>query len=407
MQSANQNTQAQMTSCEALTVFTNDGEIDIDGITTFGISAKVTDNPIGFFGTGLKYAIAILLRLEHKITIFSGTNVLEFSTQEKDMRGKKFAVVTMNGQPLGFTTELGKNWDDWQAFREIYSNMLDENGSSYVDTSKVNDIQPESGKTKIIVESNHFAEIYAQRGSVFLDTDYMERVCFSTGTYGVEAYEGKGDKLFYRGIRIADYDEKPFKYVYNLTGHTTLTENRTLQWQFQADEAIVRLIATSKNKEFIEDCLTCDEAEYREASLSFSGVTDPSDEFMEVVAKLKFEKAEYSPSAAKLYQSSLPTSERVTQYRASGTGKRRIMEIEKRLRLLGFKNTKIVYVETLGDKTIMADAGTIYVSKTVLTWNFQDHLSKLFRAVLEESSKDPLGVLVGKYLKLAQKGGAA
>ena len=43
-------------------VFENPGEIDIRSISTFGVSVKEGDNPIGFFGTGLKYAIVVLLR---------------------------------------------------------------------------------------------------------------------------------------------------------------------------------------------------------------------------------------------------------------------------------------------------------------------------------------------------------
>jgi hypothetical protein len=49
----------------AIVVFENPGEIDAAAIRTFGVSVKEGENPIGFFGTGLKYAIAILLRTGH------------------------------------------------------------------------------------------------------------------------------------------------------------------------------------------------------------------------------------------------------------------------------------------------------------------------------------------------------
>ena len=42
--------------------FITPGQIDLENVFTFGISAKESDNPIGFFGTGLKFAIATLLR---------------------------------------------------------------------------------------------------------------------------------------------------------------------------------------------------------------------------------------------------------------------------------------------------------------------------------------------------------
>lgn len=38
--------------------FHNPGELDPRLITTFGVSIKESTNPIGYFGTGLKYALA-------------------------------------------------------------------------------------------------------------------------------------------------------------------------------------------------------------------------------------------------------------------------------------------------------------------------------------------------------------
>ena len=42
-------------------LFTNPGEIDIRGATIAGLSAKEDAGAIGYFGTGLKYAIAQVL----------------------------------------------------------------------------------------------------------------------------------------------------------------------------------------------------------------------------------------------------------------------------------------------------------------------------------------------------------
>ena len=55
-----------------MVVFENTGEIDILSISSFGVSVKEGDSPIGFFGTGLKYAIAVLLRHNQKITAYCG-----------------------------------------------------------------------------------------------------------------------------------------------------------------------------------------------------------------------------------------------------------------------------------------------------------------------------------------------
>jgi len=70
--------------------------------------AKEGDNPIGFFGTGLKYALAILLRTGHKVAILSGTSKHRFALKDVKIRGQDFQVVTMDRHELGFTTQVGK-----------------------------------------------------------------------------------------------------------------------------------------------------------------------------------------------------------------------------------------------------------------------------------------------------------
>jgi hypothetical protein len=85
-------------------IFENPGEIDAAAIRTFGVSVKEGDNPIGFFGTGLKYALAILLRSGHSVTIQSGVSKHRFALKDVTIRGEKFQIVTMDRHELGFTT---------------------------------------------------------------------------------------------------------------------------------------------------------------------------------------------------------------------------------------------------------------------------------------------------------------
>lgn len=56
-------------------VFENEGEIDPQLIMLIGVNVKASDSAIGFFGTGLKYAIACLLRWGEEIEIQSGTSL--------------------------------------------------------------------------------------------------------------------------------------------------------------------------------------------------------------------------------------------------------------------------------------------------------------------------------------------
>ena len=117
------------------------GLIDSRAFTTFGINAKPsTNSPIGYFGTGLKYAIAVLVREGLKVTVWIGTEPHEFYCEPSNFRGKDFSLIRMRRQrgvtrkwmatDLPFTTELGKNWKLWMALRELHSNTLDENGFS-------------------------------------------------------------------------------------------------------------------------------------------------------------------------------------------------------------------------------------------------------------------------------------
>src|SRR5690606_31422269 len=72
------------------------GLLDIRSITTFGLHAKPgTNTPIGKFGTGLKYAIATLLRLGCKVQLFIGEVEYEFFTKKNDFRGMEYHQVYM------------------------------------------------------------------------------------------------------------------------------------------------------------------------------------------------------------------------------------------------------------------------------------------------------------------------
>ena len=69
--------------------FSNPGTIDHRAFTMLGLSAKEGDKSkkIGFFGTGFKYALAVLLRENHYVQIVSGEDTYTFSIADEDFRG--------------------------------------------------------------------------------------------------------------------------------------------------------------------------------------------------------------------------------------------------------------------------------------------------------------------------------
>lgn len=266
-----------------LVVFENDGLIDLLGITTFGVNAKVSDNPIGFFGTGLKYAIAVLLRSGHKVTIYRGHEPLHFTVRNETVRGKDFSIVCMNEQPLGFTTDLGKTWEMWQAFRELWCNCSDEGGTSFETT----DFNPRRGRTAVVVEGELFHAVYQRRTDYILTTKPMFKL------EGIEVHPGASKTIFYKGIAVAEFtDNRRPLHTYNITGHLALTEDRTIKYEWQPAERVAAAVQTTENVEFIEEVLKANPQQNGgiggfEANIDFNfhGV-QPGEKFVETVDRL-------------------------------------------------------------------------------------------------------------------------
>jgi hypothetical protein len=214
--------------------FANPGEIDPRLITVMGTNVKTSADAIGTFGTGLKYAIAIVLRLGGTVRIHSGMTEMHFRTEPEEIRGKTFGLIYMDTrasdnaggvlgytQQLGFTTELGKNWEPWMAFREFYCNALDEKGTIFPARAVC---APAPGRTIVVVDCAELAEVYNTRDKWFLR---KMRSAPLAVTPRVELYPNRGDNaFFYRGVKVGDYSVRP-KFTYNFLGGLQLTEDRT------------------------------------------------------------------------------------------------------------------------------------------------------------------------------------
>lgn len=225
--------------------FSNPGEIDIRAITTLGVNVKEGGTPIGYFGTGLKYAIAALLRLRENIVIFSGESRFDFGTAREVIRGKEFEIVTMNETALGFTTEFGKNWKPWMLYRELASNTIDEGGEIEEDEFWMSG---EKGKTNIFVTG--LSEWYVKREEIFFDSTSA----LAEEGLSVEFSLKSPGKIFYRGIKVGEVVE-PCRYSFNLKGKHELTEDRTLKDVWLALYYIKNSLARTTNAELIKNFL--------------------------------------------------------------------------------------------------------------------------------------------------------
>lgn len=256
-------------------IFRNQGSIDPRSITTFGVSSKDSESAIGYFGTGLKYAIAILLREGCKIDIYTGGEKLSFGTLEQRVRVDDFTFVTMNDQPLSFTTELGKNWQIWQAIRELWCNCLDEHGEAF--SSDYFDDVPAADETVVVISGRAAMEAWSMRDAIMINSTPLFE------TEHVDIHPGQSSHIYYKGVRVHDLS-RPSLFTYNLKSAVTLTEDRTMQHSNLAGWYAAKGIATLNEKSFLGRVLTAGQ-EWFEHRLDFDSVS-ASDDFSGIVRQM-------------------------------------------------------------------------------------------------------------------------
>jgi len=345
-------------------VFENPGEIDPRLITTFGANVKEGSSPIGFFGTGLKFAIAVLLRKGQKVTIYSGIQVYEFGVLPWAARGKDFSLVAMNSEAQGFTTDVGKNWEVWMAYRELYSNCKDEGGRSYeLPTSFC---APAAGTTYVVCEGEEIMGATGHHADYFIESPplLVGQDC--------EVHSGSSKHLFYRGVRVLDLPQPgpSSLYTYNILGSMKLTEDRTLSDLYEAKRRISQAIRGSSDREFITRCLLAGEGSL-ERVIDFDWFDKPGDTFLGVVEQLMTDRIVLvNPTAVANYKrhvtaawvpkaAALNRVENATLERAKAFCCRRGFDVTA---------SNIVVVESLGPGILgMATAGTIYLTREVFS----------------------------------------
>jgi len=329
--------------------FSNPGEIDPRVWSTFGVSVKETDNAIGQFGTGLKYAIAVLMREGRSLSIRAGANTYVFGVETADIRGKEFAQVTCNGAALPFTTHLGSKWELWQAYRELYSNCLDEGGDIGSD-----------GDTVISAEIGD-----VDHGSVFMDKA-ARRLIHSTSDCDI--YSGESDVIYYKGIRAMEPSRRML-FTYDIK-RADLTEDRTMKYMFQVWSAISEAAITATCRDFVNTFLT-QSKDWFEGQVDFDYCDKkPSEPVLEAVACYRREKIYQQHGMVKKSIDYLGMD--IYEPKDMDDRQRRVVEkASKFCAQIGYPITyPIKLVTDLGNGTLaMADKKTkqIYLSGRVLT----------------------------------------
>lgn len=280
-------------------VFKNKGEIDLCSISTFGVSVKESENPIGFFGTGLKYAIAVLLRTGHEVTIYSGTTRVDFGIRSGTIRGQEFDFVTMSvdggaASNIGFTTQLGKQWEVWMAYREIACNCKDE-GGNILQTKSPLDLAI-CGTTTIVVTGKEIECVYANRHSFILE----DEPAFTMGA--IEVRKRPSESYFYRGVRVHNLGSQCM-FTYNDTSNMDLTEDRTVKYQWEPKSRIAIAYLGCTDEQHLRSVLTADNKTV-EGQLDFHGYgVKPSEAFLRAVGEMSQDRlTKINPSAVQVWR---------------------------------------------------------------------------------------------------------
>lgn len=253
--------------------FCNREAIDLNAIAIMGVSVKTGDNPIGFFGTGLKFSIATLLRSGHKVTLIRNGERIEFSADAETIRGEEFQRVTMGAERLGFTTQLGRTWEPWQAYRELHCNCTDEGGV-------ISDKLPDGEWGTIFeIEGSAIALCHRNRREIFLDSSPL------SATHQCEIHDGQTGSAFYRGVKAHKHEYFAL-FTYNVLDAIDLTEDRTIKNGWEVGYYAERAIASSDDEDLIERAIMAERGTF-EAQLGYSNTDKPSLAFMDVAFRLR------------------------------------------------------------------------------------------------------------------------
>jgi hypothetical protein len=228
----------------------NDGEIETNSFELIGASTKRNERgKIGFFGSGLKYSIAYMMRNGIDFRVYSGLNELKFSTKPESLKGQSFDRICINRKQTSYTVTMGPTWkEDWFVLREVYCNALDENSCQLVKSTDV--VGPSAGKTRIYIELTQKLEsVIRDWDRYFSDerTPIFTHARAYTSNLGnedggsnvrhqsVRVYSKTNGVIYRRGINVSEKKELLFDYeceFVNINEDRTAKNNGFLDYMF-------------------------------------------------------------------------------------------------------------------------------------------------------------------------------
>lgn len=225
----------------------NLGEIDPIAFSLLGASTKREDrSKIGFFGSGLKYAIAVLLREKIPFTVYSGNKKIEINTKSTKLRDKRFNLIQIDGKPTSLTTEMGPTWKPWYAIREIFCNAIDEEGH---EIGLAGEPQPVEGSTVFYIGIN------SKLKEVLNDWNYYfseKRSDMIHSDIDVKFFQGSKQTIVYRkGVQVYTASQRSL-FHYDCKD-LVINESRVLESDWELKYNVCKQLARHATVEMISE----------------------------------------------------------------------------------------------------------------------------------------------------------
>lgn len=248
---------------------------ELDLLSMGGSVKHGDDSKIGQFNTGLKYAIAILLRMDVQFSIEvlndkdSEPAKYTFEVLSRYLDGKTMDTIVFDKNTykrrtyMNISPSLGYQWEDWMALRELYSNTLDESGYCY-DTQEVNLIPLEKG-TRFILEINTKLEKCLNRWDEYFIDNSLSVLGGDSGinvdklnpikVLRIPGNKPKTLKIFKQGILIYESDQVS-NFWYNISfGELDEKRQALAPWELKCDikDGFYRIKDEQVFQEFFEE----------------------------------------------------------------------------------------------------------------------------------------------------------
>lgn len=396
-------------------IFHNPGELDLEAVRLMGASVKKAGS-FGRFGTGLKYAIATVLRGGGSLRLFIGERSFTFDTRPVSLKGEDFEEVCLieevegfpaTGLELGFTTALGKDWEPWMAVRELACNARDEGGTFTLWQDPNWDSCGEG--TEIALD---WPEIEASWDETLKELFVPDDLSPLAEVEGVLIHPGESQFIYHRGVRVMKLPKKA-AFTYNIIGPVDLTEDRTAKYAFIVEENVRRALFECEDPEVIAGSLSTKDSWEQSIKWEEDNWRKPSPGvlWLETVALLRAKGTSLPDTAKKLFLTHRAVKEAVSSggYYRDKTPAALSMALEY-LASFGVElGEESLYIadELPGDVMTMASGGRIYLAEAtkrmrphllareLLTRHFEltaagdhDTLLKMVVELLVETNKD-------------------